>query len=127
MFSQGLGVMSLITLGSLNKKQNNFIKDVAIVFSINTAIHLVSAIFVFSMLGFLADARQESINDVMQAGLILAFVTFPQAFSYMSISPLWSAIFFLTLILLGLGKQLVLVESISLAIADNWPGVFGKV
>ena len=118
--------MALITLGSLNKQQNNFIKDVAVVFSINTAIHLFSAIFVFSTLGFLADMRQESVNDLVQSGLNLVFVTFPQAVSYMGTPPLWSALFFLMIILLGLGRQLVFLDSISLAIADNWPGLFGK-
>jgi len=125
-FNQGIGSMALITLGSLNKQQNNFIKDVAVVFSINTAIHLFSAIFVFSTLGFLADTRQESVNDLTQSGLNLVFVTFPQAVSYMDTPPLWSALFFLMIILLGLGRQLVFLDSISLAIADNWPGLFGK-
>ena len=126
MFNQGIGSMALITLGSLNKQQNNFIKDVAIVFSINNAIHLFSAIFVFSTIGFLAEMRQESVNDLTASGLHLVFVTFPQAVSYMGAPFLWSALFFLMIILLGLGQQLVLLESISLAIADNWPGLFGK-
>jgi len=125
-FNQGIGSMALITLGSLNKQQNNFIKDVAIVFSINNAIHLFSAIFVFSTIGFLAEMRQESVNDLTASGLHLVFVTFPQAVSYMGAPFLWSALFFLMIILLGLGQQLVLLESISLAIADNWPGLFGK-
>jgi len=124
--NQGIGSLALITLGSLNKQQNNFIKDVAVVFSINTVIHIFSAIFVFSILGFLADVRQESINDLMQAGLNLVFVTFPQAVSYMGTPPLWSALFFLMIILLGLGQQMVFLDSISLGIADNWPGLFGR-
>ena len=126
MLNQGIGSLALITLGSLNKQQNNFIKDVAIVFSINTVIHIFSAIFVFSILGFLADVRQESINDLMQAGLSLVFVTCPEAVSYMGIPPLWSALFFLMIILLGLGQQLVFLDSISLAIVDNWEGLFGR-
>ena len=125
-FNQCLGSMALITLGSLNKRQNNFIKDVAVVFSINTAIHLFSAIFVFSTLGFLADVQGVTLNDVVAMGLNLAFVTIPQAVVYMGIPPLWSALFFLMIILLGLGQQLVFLESISLAIADNWPGQFDR-
>merc|ERR1719397_882057 len=125
-FNQCLGSMALITLGSLNKRQNSFIKDVAVVFSINTAIHLFSAIFVFSTLGFLADVQGVTLNDVVGMGLNLAFVTIPQAVVYMGIPPLWSALFFLMIILLGLGQQLVFLESISLAIADNWPGLFGR-
>ena len=118
--------MALITLGSLNKQQNNFIKDVAVVFSINAAIHLFSAIFIFSTLGFLADVSGVTLNDLVQSGLNVVFVTFPQAVSNMGIPPLWSALFFLMIILLGLGQQLVFLDSISLAIADNWPGLFGK-
>ena len=125
-FNQCLGSMALITLGSLNKRQNNFIKDVAVVFSINTAIHLFSAIFVFSTLGFLADVQGVTLNDVVGMGLNLAFVTIPQAVVYMGIPPLWSALFFLMIILLGLGQQLVFLESISLAIVDNWPALFGR-
>ena len=118
--------MALITLGSLNKQQNNFIKDVAVVFGINTAIHLFSAILVFSTLGFVADMQGVVINDLVQSGLHMFFVLFPQAVSHMGLAPLWSALFFLMIILLGLGQQLVFLDSISLAIADNWPGLFGK-
>lgn len=125
-FNQGIGTMALITLGSLNKQQNNFIKDVAVVFGINTAIHLFSAILVFSTLGFVADMQGVVINDLVQSGLHMFFVLFPQAVSHMGLAPLWSALFFLMIILLGLGQQLVFLDSISLAIADNWPGLFGK-
>merc|ERR1712240_607611 len=62
----------------------------------------------------------------MMGGLQLLFVMFPMAFANMSVPPLWSALFFLMILLLGFGQQLVFVESISLAIADNWPRLFGK-
>ena len=123
---QGVGTMALITLGSLNRKQKNFIKDVALIFSVKIVVQIVSAITVFSICGYLAQMRGTTMNDVMMGGLQLLFVMFPMAFANMSVPPLWSALFFLMILLLGFGQQLVLVESISLAIADNWPRLFGK-
>ena len=120
---QGIGTMALVTLGSLNWKQKNFIKDVALIFSIKIVVQIVSAITVFSMCGYLAQMRG---TTMMMDGLQLLFVMFPMAFANMSVPPLWSALYFLMILLLGLGQQLVFVESISLAIADNWPRLFGK-
>ena len=123
---QGIGTMALVTLGSLNRKQKNFIKDVALIFSVKIVVQIVSAITVFSICGYLAQMRGTTMNDVMMSGLQLLFMMFPMAFANMSVPPLWSALFFLMILLLGFGQQLVFVESISLAIADNWPRLFGK-
>ena len=120
---QGIGTMALITLGSLNRKQKNFIKDVALIFSVKIVVQIVSAITVFSMCGYLAQMRG---TTIMMDGLQLLFVMFPMAFAYMSVPPFWSALYFLMILLFGLGQQLVFVESITLAIADNWPRLFDK-
>lgn len=52
-----------------------------------------------------------------------AFITFTEAVSKMPVPQLWSVMFFLMLICLGLGSQYVLVETGVTAILDEYPKV----
>ncbi len=61
---------------------------------------------VFSTIGFLAKALNESIDNYAKAaGPGLAFITYPEAVSNMPASPFFSIIFFAMLLALGLGSQ----------------------
>ncbi|XP_042667235.1 sodium- and chloride-dependent betaine transporter-like isoform X2 [Centrocercus urophasianus] len=60
------------------------------------------------------------------AGPGLAFIAYPTAVTMMPVSQLWSCLFFLMLIFLGLDSQFVCVESMVTALIDMFPGVFRK-
>lgn len=50
----------------------------------------------------------------------LAYVVYPEAVSRLPVAPLWSILFFLMLILLAVDSQFLMVETIVIAIMDEF-------
>lgn len=55
----------------------------------------------------------------MVIGPGLAFIVYPEALTKMPVSPLWSVLFFLMMIILGIGSQISLVETVLASIQDE--------
>lgn len=59
------------------------------------------------------------LHDQVGGGPGLAFITFADAFLQMPVSPLWSALFFMMLILLGIDSQFGTLEGLIAPFYDN--------
>ncbi|MPC86795.1 Sodium- and chloride-dependent GABA transporter 3 [Portunus trituberculatus] len=51
----------------------------------------------------------------------LAFIAYPKAMAAMPMAPLWSALFFCMILMVGLDSQFVQVESVVTAVVDLFP------
>ena len=54
------------------------------------------------------------------------FIAYPKAMAQMPLAPLWSALFFGMILLVGLDSQFVQVESVITAIIDLFPDVLRR-
>lgn len=75
----------------------------------------------FSILGFLAHTINEDVSEVVTSGPGLSFITFPEAILLMPASQVWAILFFLMMIVLGLGSTFAMVHMLSTTILDQWP------
>ena len=66
LFSNGLGVGSIIYLATGNAKKHNCIRDAFLVCIINSVSSILGAMTVFSLLGVLASYSGQNIEDVSQ-------------------------------------------------------------
>jgi len=119
-FSLGPCWGSLITLASYNKFNNNTLRDAMFVATANCLTSFFAGFVVFSFIGFMAHSLGKDIEHVTVSGPGLAFVVYPEAISLLPISPLWSILFFLMLLTLGLGTQFSIMETVSRTLADSW-------
>ncbi|XP_037074006.1 sodium-dependent proline transporter-like [Pollicipes pollicipes] len=87
---------------------------------------LLSGVIVFSMLGFTALQMNKRLTEVVNTDLGLAFIVYPETLSHMPVAPLWSALFFIMMITLGLDSQFTMMESLTTAVFDEWPRVGGR-
>lgn len=78
---------------------------------------------IFSVIGFLAHELQVEVKNVVDQGAGLAFIVYPEVVARLPVSPLWSLLFFVMLLTLGLDSQFALMETVTTAILDRFPNL----
>ncbi|KAL4222728.1 Sodium- and chloride-dependent creatine transporter 1 [Mactra antiquata] len=123
LYSIGVGQGFMISLGSYNKFNHNAVRNGFIVICINCLTSVFGGLAVFATLGFMSHEMNLPIEKVASSGPGLVFLTYPKAVSQMPIAPLWSVLFFLTILFVGLDSQFASVESFLTQFVDRWPKI----
>ncbi|XP_073425702.1 sodium- and chloride-dependent creatine transporter 1-like isoform X2 [Dendrobates tinctorius] len=107
----------------LNKRSPviEFWEDAYILAAINSTTSFFAGFVVFSVLGFMASEQGVDISKVAESGPGLAFIAYPKAVTLMPFAPIWAALFFFMLLVLGLDSQFVGVEGFITGILDLFP------
>ncbi|XP_048460902.1 LOW QUALITY PROTEIN: sodium- and chloride-dependent neutral and basic amino acid transporter B(0+)-like [Rhincodon typus] len=120
-FSISVGWGSLITLSSYNKFHNNCYRDTIVVCVVNCPMSVFAGFVIFSILGHVAHVQDKPVSEVAQSGFGLIFIAYPEALAQLPWAPLWSILFFLMVITLGVDTQFVSLETIITILLDQFP------
>ncbi|CAF1428179.1 unnamed protein product, partial [Didymodactylos carnosus] len=121
-FSLSVGFGALVAYSSSNKFKNNFFYQCVLVVSCDCLTGVFAGFTVFATIGFLAvKLKGGDIERAAAGGPGLAFVVYPEALSQMPAAPVFSILFFLMLLALGLGSQFGGADVIVTAILQFYP------
>jgi solute carrier family 6 amino acid transporter-like protein 5/7/9/14 len=98
-------------------------RDSLIVAISNILTSFFAGLVIFSVIGFLAHELQVEVKKVVDQGAGLAFIVYPEVVTRLPVSPLWSLLFFVMLLTLGLDSQFALMETVTTAILDRFPSL----
>lgn len=116
----------LIAMSSYNHFNHNTLRDAFIVPLINCFTSLYAGFATFSVLGFMAHKKGVSVDKVVAGGPGLAFIVYPEGISRMPLPPVWSALFFLMMLTLGLSTMFSGTELVFTALIDDYASVLRK-
>lgn len=92
----------------------------------NIATSLFAGFVIFAIIGYLAKELDLKVEEVVDQGAGLAFIVYPDVVTRLPISPLWSILFFVMMITLGMGSEFALLETVMTAIQDTMPSLRQK-
>lgn len=96
-----------------------FYSDSLIVAVSNILTSFFAGLVIFSVIGFLAHELDLEVGKVVDQGAGLAFIVYPEVVTRLPVSPLWSLLFFIMLLTLGLDSQ-VLYLNVLLLISTTY-------
>ncbi len=111
-FSFSIGFAVMIVYASYLPRRGDLSNSAVIVGMANSGFEFLAALGVFSVLGFLATAQGVGITEVVESGVGLAFVAFPQIINEMpALNSLFGALFFGALLFAGLTSAVSIMEA----------------
>uniref|UniRef100_A0A8C9SR37 Transporter n=1 Tax=Scleropages formosus TaxID=113540 RepID=A0A8C9SR37_SCLFO len=126
-FSLGPGFGVLLALASYNPFHNNCYKDALLTSSINCLTSMLSGLVIFTVLGYMAEVRQQGVDAVARdIGPSLLFIICAEAIASMPAANFFAIIFFLMIITLGLDSTFAGLEGLITAMLDEYPQVLGR-
>lgn len=119
-FSIGLGMGYFTTYASYNNQFQNAVQDALIICCSNSLIEILCGLAVFGVIGYLGMDPAAAAEAGERIGSFdIAFLTLPEGTAQMPGAQFWSAIFFLTLMILGVSSAFALLDTVISLICDS--------
>lgn len=120
-FSLSIGFAIMITYSSYLPKKTDLTNNAFITGFANSGFELLAGIGVFAALGFMAAQQGVPVQEVVSAGVGLAFVVFPQIINeFPAFNAFFGVLFFTCLVLAGLTSLISIVETFIAGIQDKF-------
>ncbi|MBE2999540.1 sodium-dependent transporter [Nocardiopsis sp. HNM0947] len=119
-FSLSIGFGIMVTYASYLKRKADLTGTAITAGFANSSFELLAGIGVFAALGFMATTAGTSVDTVVESGIGLAFVAFPQIISSLPVGgALFGVLFFVSLAIAGVTSLISIVQVIISAVQDR--------
>lgn len=120
-FSLSVAMGIMITYSSYLPKDSDVVNTAYITGFANSAFELTISIGVFSILGYMATQQGVPVDQVVDGGMGLAFIVFPQAFNLMGpLGHILGVVFFACLVFAGFTSFISLTEAFITPFVDKF-------
>ncbi len=120
-FTLSLAFGIMIAYASYQHHTSDIAKNAVITSIANSCISIIAGFAVFATLGYMSTQQGIPLDELAASGPSLAFIVFPEALSLLPMAPLFSGLFFLMLITLGIDSAFSLVEAVTTVVSDRYP------
>ncbi len=120
-FTLSLGFGIMVAYASYLPKKADINRDAWITSLVDTAVSILAGLAVFGTLGYMAAKTGRPFEDIVQHGIGLAFVAYPQAISLLpSFQHVFGVLFFLALTVAGVASSISILEAFTAAVIDKF-------
>lgn len=120
-FSLSIAFAIMVTYSSYLPKKSDITNNAFITGFSNSGFELLAGIGVFSILGFMAVKQGANVHEVVDGGVGLAFMVFPQVINeFPAFNQFFGFLFFASLVLAGLTSLISIVETFVAGIQDKF-------
>ncbi len=120
-FTLSLGFGIMVTYASYLPRKADINFNATVTSIVDTIVSLVAGLAVFGTLGYMAGKTNKPFQEVVQHGIGLAFVAYPEAIALLpSFSRLFGVLFFLTLMIAGIASSVSILEAFAAAVIDKF-------
>lgn len=120
-FSLSIAFAIMITYSSYLPKKSDLTNNAFITGFGNSSFEILAGIGVFGILGFMAAQQGVAVDEVVSAGVGLAFVVFPQIINqFPGLNELFGFLFFASLVLAGITSLLSISETYIAGLQDKF-------
>ncbi|TRY61820.1 hypothetical protein TCAL_04386 [Tigriopus californicus] len=126
-YSVGAGFGVHLAYASYNKFDNNCYRDCLITSCVNSFTSLFSGFVIFTYLGYMSHLQQKPIDKVAEQGPGLVFEVYPEAIATLPASQVWSVLFFVMLVFLGMDSAMGGLECVITGLLDEFETTFKKL
>ncbi|WP_096271029.1 sodium-dependent transporter [Paucisalibacillus globulus] len=126
-FSLSIAFAIMITYSSYLPKKSDITNNAFITGFGNSSFEILAGIGVFGILGYMAGQLGEPVSEVVDAGVGLAFVVFPEIINqFPGLNALFGFLFFASLVLAGLTSLMSITETYVAGLMDKFKISRGK-
>ena len=120
-FSLSIAFAIMISYSSYLPKEEDVVNTAFLTACTNHGFEIFAGIGIFSIMGYMAYASGQTMDDVAAAGVGLAFVVFPTAISTLpGLNSLFGILFFVSLFTAGVTSMISIVQTAITGIEDKW-------
>ncbi|MFC0523860.1 sodium-dependent transporter [Pontibacillus salicampi] len=119
-FSLSIAFAIMITYSSYLPKKSDITNNAFITGFANSSFELLAGIGVFAALGFMASQVSTPVTEIVDGGIILAFVVFPEIINQMPLAPFFGFLFFASLVLAGLSSLISISETYVASVSEKF-------
>ena len=120
-FSLCIGLSGTVTFAGYLKEDTDIISNTLVIALANSFFENISAIAVFSVLGYMSLQTATPVESLISQGTGLIFIVYPTIFNYLGeLSYIVGPIFFFTIFIAGLTSILTMIEPLSFSIQNKF-------
>ncbi|KRZ31414.1 Sodium- and chloride-dependent GABA transporter 1 [Trichinella pseudospiralis] len=98
----------------------------ALICILDSSTSFFTGFVVFSFIGYMAYEQNQPVDQVAMSGPGLLFLAYPSGILKLPGAAVWSALFFLMVILIGIDSQFCTMEGFFTALIDEFPRIFRR-